>query len=110
MCALCRIDIDGRAFCPACFERLADAGELPSLASHYRDYSHMQLMLAALGLFIIFLGPVAGPASIYYGAKGLEQKKAMGDPSGRIRAWVLFVLAGAVTLGGLALFASMVAG
>jgi hypothetical protein len=110
MCALCRIETDGRVLCPACFERLADAGELPSLVAHHRDYGHMQLTLALLGLFIIFLGPVAGPASIFYGWKGLEQKKAMGDTSGRARAWLLFILGGAVTVGGLALFASMVAG
>jgi hypothetical protein len=109
MCALCRIETDGRVLCPACFERLADAGELPSLFTHYRDYGQLQVLLVVVGLFL-FTGPVAGPASIYYGMKGLEQKKSMGDASGRVRAWVLFVLGGAVTLGGLAVFASMVAG
>ena len=71
MCRLCRIDTDGRVLCPACFERLADAGELPSLQAHYRDYGQMQLYLVLLGWLMVFVGPVAGPASIYYGIKGL---------------------------------------
>jgi len=110
MCALCRIETDGQVLCPPCFERLSDAGTLPSLVAHHRDYGHMQLVLAILGLVIIFLGPVAGPASIYYGAKGLEQKKRLGEPGGTIRTWVLFVLGAAETVAGIALIASMVTG
>jgi hypothetical protein len=108
MCRLCRIDIDGRILCPACFERLADGGALPSLVAHYRDYSHMQFSLALLGLVLVFIGPVAGPASVYYGVKGLRQKEAMGDPGGRVRAWVLFALAAVETVAGVAVLVSMV--
>jgi hypothetical protein len=109
MCALCCIEIDGRVLCPACFERLADAGELPSLFSHYRDYGQVQLFLVIVGL-LVFTGPIAGPASIYYGIKNLEQKNAVGDPTGRVRTWMLFVLGAAQALAGLWAIASMVAG
>ena len=52
MCALCRIETDGRVLCPPCFERLLDAGQLPSLVAHHHDYGHMQLLLAILGLSV----------------------------------------------------------
>ena len=110
MCALCRVDSDGRVLCPPCFERLADAGDLPSLVSHYRDYGHIQAYLVLLGLLVIFVGPVAGPASIYYGMKALAQKEAMGDPGGRVGTWVLFVLGAAAAVGGLAAIAAVVGG
>jgi len=110
MCALCRIDTDGRTLCPSCFERLTDAGELPSLVTHHRDYSLMQLYLVILGYVIIFLGPVTGPASVYYGLKGLEQKEAMGDDGGQLRALLLFLLGGIQVLLGLWVFATLVKG
>ena len=66
--------------------------------------------LAAAGVVFLFLGPVVGPASLYYGAKGLEQKKAMGDSGGQARTWVLFVLGALEAVAGLWLIASMVSG
>jgi hypothetical protein len=110
MCALCRIETDGRVLCPACFERLVAAGELPSLVAHYRDYGHMQLSLAILGLVLIFVGPVAGPVSIYYGAKGLAQRKAAGDDPRRNRTWALFALGALEAVAGVALIVAMVVG
>lgn len=110
MCALCRIDADGRVLCPPCFERMADAGELPTLIGHYRDFSVLQVHLVLLGFLIIFVGPVTGPASVYFGLKGLEQRKAMGDSRGRVLAFALFFLAAAQLVGGLWVIASLVRG
>jgi hypothetical protein len=108
MCRLCRIDTDGRVLCPACFERLADGRELPSLVAHYRDYGHMQFYLALLGLLVIFVGPVTGPASVYYGVKGLRQREALGEAGGRLKTWVLFALGAVETVAGVAVLVSMV--
>ena len=58
-----------------------------------------------LGLVIPFLGPVAGPASIYYGTKALEQRRHMGEEERRASVWALYALAGAEAVAGLALFA-----
>ena len=109
MCALCRIDTDGRILCPSCFERMADAGELPTLVGHYRDFSVLQLQLVILGLSIV-LGPVTGPTSVYYGLKGLKQKKAMGDSRGQVLAVALFFVAAVQVLAGLWVIASLVKG
>lgn len=104
-CALCRIETDGKVLCPACFERLADAGELPSLLAAYRDYGRSQALLAALGLVVPFVGPVAGPASIYYGTKALAQRRAMGEEQRRASVWALCLLGAAEAVAGAALFA-----
>ena len=69
----------------------------------------MQLFLIIVGLFVV-TGPVAGPASIYYGIKSLEQKKTLGDSTGFVRTWFLFVLGAALALVGLWAIASMVTG
>jgi hypothetical protein len=109
MCALCRIEVDNRVLCPACFERLYDAERLPSLISHQKDYGHAQLLLVALGLFLVFpLGPGAGPASVYFGAKGLAQRKAMGEPEGQVRTWLFSLLGVAETLAGFWLWMSFI--
>lgn len=110
MCGLCRIDTDGRVLCPACFERLSDGEELPSMVAHHRDYSLLQLYLVALGYLIIFLAPVTGPASVYYGLKSLEQKKAMGESGGQLRPLLLFFLGGVQVLLGIWVYASLVRG
>ena len=109
MCALCRIDADNRILCPACFERLTEAGELPTLVGHYRDYGMLQVYLVVFGL-LIFLAPVTGPASVYYGLKGLEQKRAMGESRGQGLAVALFFVAAVQVLAGFWAIASMVRG
>jgi hypothetical protein len=110
MCALCRIDADGRILCPSCFERMAEAGELPSLVGTSRNYFVVQLYLVIFGFLIIFLGPVTGPASVYYGLKGLEQKKAAGDSTGQLLVVTLFFLGAVQLLGGLRVISNLVRG
>jgi len=106
-CALCRIEADGRILCPSCFERLADAGELPSLVSSYRDYGRAQYLIVLLGLVFFFLGPVTGPASVYYGTKALDQMRTSGEPGGRVRVWAFFLLGAVEAVGTVALFVWM---
>jgi len=107
-CALCRIEVEGRCLCPGCFERLAASGELPSLVRGYRDHARSQSTLFLLGLLVIFVGVVAGPASIYYGVLALRGKKARADTSGRAMVWLLFVLAAIETAASVALYVAMV--
>ena len=103
-CALCRVEADARVLCPPCFERLADAGELPSLVSTYRDYGRAQYIVALLGLLFFFLGPVTGPASAYYGTKALAQARAAGEAGALPRVVALFVLGALETIGGVAFY------
>jgi hypothetical protein len=102
-CALCRIETDGLLLCPACFERLADAGELPSLVASYRDFGRAQALLVVLGLLFFFLAPVTGPASVYYGRKALAQRRAMQVEPRSAAVFALYLLGAAQALGGAAL-------
>jgi hypothetical protein len=103
-CALCRVEADNRVLCPTCFERLADAGELPSLVATYRDFGRAQYIVALLGLLFFFLGPVTGPASVYYGTKALAQARASGETGARLSVYALFLLGALETIGGVAFF------
>jgi len=103
-CALCRVEVEARALCPACFERLADAGELPSLVTTYRDFGRAQYIVALLGLLFFFLGPVTGPASVYYGTKALAQGRASGEAAPRLGVYALFALGALETIGGIAFY------
>jgi hypothetical protein len=104
MCGLCRIESDGLVLCPGCFDRLSAEGTLPSARISYRDYGRMAGSLAVLGLVLWFVGIVAGPAAVYYGIKGLRQKREMGEDEGRVGIWAAIVLGGLETAGWTALF------
>lgn len=108
MCALCRIEADGQTLCPACFERLSDEGALRSAIATYRDYGRMSAMLAALGLLFIFVGPVAGPASIYYGRKRLDQMRVHGDEGTRLGVYTAMAVGALGAIGGVVAIALMV--
>ncbi len=94
MCAVCRIDSDGLALCPGCFDRMSAEGALPSARVSYRDYGRMAGSLAVLGMVLAFAAIVAGPAAVYYGIKGLRQKREMGETEGRVGVWLAIVLGG----------------
>jgi hypothetical protein len=99
-CDRCRVELSDRVVCPACFERLAD--ELPELVVSYRDYARLQQLVLLLGLFVLPVGPVAGPASIYCGVKALAQRRRAGDVGTPPGVWLSFLLGAAVSVGGVA--------
>lgn len=104
ICSLCRIDADAQVLCPGCFDRLVVEGGLPSAIATYRDHGRQASVLAVLGLLVIFVGPIAGPASVYFAHKGLEQRKVQGEEGGRAGLFavqvvgVLETIAGVVSL------------
>ena len=92
MCALCRIEADAQALCPGCFDRLSADGELPSAIITYRDFGRQAASLAVLGLIVPFVGPIAGPAAVYFARKRLAQQARMGEEGGRFGLYALQVL------------------
>jgi len=88
MCGLCRIDADGQALCPGCYERLSAEGALASTRVSYRDFRGMAAKLAALGIAIAFIGPLAGPGAVYCAWKANRQKREWGDEDGYAGLWV----------------------
>jgi uncharacterized paraquat-inducible protein A len=101
MCALCRIDADEMALCPACFDRLSAEGALASTRTTFRDYGRQASNTAIAGLLMWVFGLLIGPVAIYYGIRSLRQLRQMGETGGRARA-VIAILAGLVetALGG----------
>lgn len=110
MCGLCRIDADGQALCPACFERLSKEGALASARTSYRDFRGIGAKLAAVGLIIIFLGPLCGPAAIFCAWKARQQKIEWGDEDGYRGLWVLAAVGATEFVAGAALYSLMIWG
>jgi hypothetical protein len=101
MCDLCRIDVDERVLCPACFERLSAEGALPSARTTFRDYGRMGMQLLLLALVFTFVGAPFALGAAYAGMKGLGQRKRLGEGSAAL-AWVSIVLGSLASAGGVA--------
>lgn len=78
ICALCDMDIGTGSYCPDCFDRLRLANALPAAAKRYRDYTAMGRISAVAGLLIFFLMLIFGALAIYFGAKGVRQRRELG--------------------------------
>ena len=91
MCDLCRIDTDGMALCPACFDRLCAEGALASSRTAFRDYGRMGMQLLAAGVLFWIGATPLGLGAVYAGVQGLRQKSRIGEGSA-VRAWVSIVL------------------
>lgn len=110
MCALCRIDSDGQALCPACYERLSAEGALASARTSYRDFRGIAVKLGALGLLIFFVGPLAGPAAVFCAWKARQQKIQWGDEDGYKSLWAVTALGVFDTVAGVAVLAALIGG
>jgi len=107
MCDLCRIDADEAAFCPGCYDRLSSEGALASTRTSFRDHARQASSYALLGLLFWFFAVAIGPFAVYYGIRGVRQKRAMGEKEGRVGAWVAIFLGAVETVGSAAfLFAA----
>jgi hypothetical protein len=86
MCALCRIDLAGKTYCPACFERILEQGteELPAEREfHSRGIASLA---AVSGFLIPFFGALMGPVGVVYSIKAFRDarrgKKVAGNAGG----------------------------
>lgn len=103
ICALCEMNIGNGAYCPSCFDRIRTEG---ALQTRYRDYATMSVSAAVVGLLCMSL-PI-GPFVIYWGIKGLRQRRSEGRG---IAAMVTVLVFGALeTLGFLSLIGLMIFG
>jgi hypothetical protein len=87
MCGLCRIDTDGKSWCPPCFERMSAEGSLPGAARRFRNYAR----LAAACFVLSFFLPAAG-LGLFYAIRGLRDKRARKEPDGLVELYVWVVL------------------
>lgn len=105
ICALCNLDLGSGSYCPSCFERMRAEGALAPAAKKYRDYASLARISAVAGLFLsfMFLGIPAGGLAIYYGIRGIKQRRAESQP---YAGTVIVIIVGALELFGGLLFIS----
>ncbi len=84
MCALCRVEIDGRELCPVCFDRLSAEGVLPSARSRLRNYRGLALLTGVGGCLVSLFGLLVGPLAIFFAWKAQRQRRELGESDGLV--------------------------
>lgn len=92
MCGLCRVHIDGRELCPACFDRLAAEGALPSARSHFRNYRGLALLMSFGGCLMYSFGLLTGPVTIYFAVQAQRQRRRLQESDGRLAVALAMIL------------------
>ncbi len=82
ICKLCEIESSNGIYCPGCYERLSADAASEAAVGKFKDYGSMAGGAAAAGCLIYFTCVLLGPLAIYYGFKGLKQKKEMQEIDG----------------------------
>lgn len=83
MCALCRIDTEGKSYCPGCFDRLTAEEALGSTVTRVKNHAGSSaacFMVSTLTCF--WLAAPLGAAGIYFAARGLADKRRRGEGDG----------------------------
>jgi len=93
MCGLCRVEVEGKALCAACFDRVRADGSLESTRTTFRSWRTLGLHLAILGAMMTPAGILIGPASLFATVRGISQSRKDGDEGGAAGA-VLAILLG----------------
>jgi hypothetical protein len=102
MCALCRVEVEGKSLCAACFDRGRREGSLQAAQTTFRSWRTLGLHLAVIGLLMYPLGILTGTASLYATARGIGQSRRDGDEGGAAGTVLAVVLGLLVTLAGIA--------
>lgn len=103
ICALCRIESDGRSTCPSCFERLSSEGNLESMITRRTNFSGITVM-CLLGSTLLCMAPYfsvpIGIVGITYAVKGLRDLSRRNEEEGRVGLTLMLILVILTTLGG----------
>ena len=92
ICGLCRVDVEGRTLCAACFDQQSTAGALQSAVLTTPDWRNMTYTLTLAG-FIPYLGALGSLGALYYGFRGVRAKKAAGEAGETTGMKIAMVLA-----------------
>lgn len=92
MCALCRIDADGKAYCPPCYERLTKEGSVAGGATRIKNYAGYASACFVGSYMMMFVAPITGSLGIYFAIKGLKEKKSRNEKDGVVRLWFLLAM------------------
>jgi len=95
MCSLCRIDSDGQAFCPGCYERLADEGGVSGGLTKLWNWGGMAVICLVLSLVLfmtVVLPCLLWIAGVIFCILGLREKAARNERDGVVGLYVLILL------------------
>jgi len=107
ICALCKVESDGKVLCAACFDRLRAEGVLESARTTFRSWRTLGLYLSVGGLFLWPLGVVIGPTALVAAVRGISQDRKNGDEGGLPGSLLSLLLGVVVTLMGILMPLSM---
>jgi len=107
MCALCKIDADGNAYCPPFFDRLSTEGSIPGGAMRVKNFSGLASACLLGSWFMMFVSPITGSLGIWFSVQGLKDKKVRNENDGVVRLYFLLALNILVVVGGLAFLAML---
>jgi uncharacterized paraquat-inducible protein A len=110
MCSLCRIDAEGSAYCPPCFERLSTEGVIPGGEMRVKNYAGYASVCLMASFFMFFIAPISGGVGIFFCVQGLRDKRRRNEGDGIFRLYFLLVLNLLILLGGLSFLALMMVG
>ena len=110
MCSLCRIDAEGSAYCPPCFDRLSTEGVIPGGEMRVKNYAGYASVCLMAGFFMFFISPISGGVGIYFCVQGLKDKRRRNEKDGVFRLYFLLVICLLIVLGGLSFLALMMVG
>jgi uncharacterized paraquat-inducible protein A len=105
MCALCKIDADGKTYCPPCFERLSSEGSVAGGAMRVKNYAGYAAACLLGSWFLMFVSPITGSLGVYFCIQGIKDKRARNEKDGVARLYVMLVFCALAVLGGLAFLA-----
>lgn len=103
MCNLCRIEIEGQELCPGCFDRLTAQGGLSAAQTRIRDYRGLAVSFGVFGLLFWCAGLLTGPATLFFVAQAVRQKRLWNEKGGTL-SLVIAGLLGAVQIAASVLF------
>jgi hypothetical protein len=98
MCSLCRVEVDGRSLCAACFGRGRADGTLDAAQTTFRSWRTLGIHLALVGILLYPAGVLVGPASLFASTRGIAQSRKAGDEGGMVAVVLSMVLAVLITV------------
>jgi hypothetical protein len=114
MCALCKIEAEGKVFCSSCFERLSVDGSLASGVTRLWNWPALAgtCLLASVFLWFTFVAPAFGwMVGIFFCVMGFKDKKSRNERDGHFTLYALLcinILVGiGVIAGGVAMFGAL---
>lgn len=102
ICSLCDMNLGAGSYCPSCFDRVRIEGTLPTVATRYRDWASIARLTAVVGLIMYFAWPFVGALALFFGVKGMRQRKEQGRT--RIGMAIVMLLAIGEIVAGIALY------